>query len=179
LELEEARLKGEENVEPTSSVEATVVPEESKEPADLCDECEQKAATKFCADCDSKQCDDCAETLHAVKKRKGHAVVPIHQKSEAKPNVETKKKFEEVGGKCNAHPEEKIVAYCKTCDEPICAQCMLKKHDGHTKLDLVTAKPTAQLEFEAILKDLKATFDSFVSFQGGLNENHKSAPVEI
>jgi len=75
----------------------------------------------------------------------------LRKKVKQKPN-EKKKEDSDKSGRCNAHPEEKIVAYCKSCDEPICAQCMLKKHDGHQKLDLTSAKPTAQQEYDVILK---------------------------
>lgn len=146
-------------------------PEPEKEVV-LCEECETSAATKFCADCDTKQCDECADKLHQVKKRKGHSVVALQNMETAKPSQEPKKKetSEDKSGRCVAHPEEKIVAYCKTCDEPICASCMLKKHDGHQKLDLVTAKSTVSVEYDNMLKDIKTTNENITQFHVGLTE---------
>jgi len=54
---------------------------------------------------------------------------------EEKPKQQEKVEEKDDGpvGKCLLHPETKIAAYCRTCDEPICTTCLLSNHDGHKK----------------------------------------------
>jgi len=152
---------------------------EGKKDEEMCDECESFPASKWCADCDSKQCEKCADQLHQVKKRKGHVVVSIYEKSQVIATEKKKDVPEDKSGRCVTHPEEKIVAYCKSCDEPICAVCMLKKHDGHQKLDLITAKTQVSSEYDNMLKEIKTSNENINLFHQGLNENNKVCNEEI
>jgi len=154
----------------------------SPQKEEICEECELRPASKFCGECETKQCDDCAEKLHQVKKRKNHLVVPLAQQEVALEKVMTQRRATiifEKGGMCDTHPEERIVAYCKTCDAALCTICMLKSHDNHVKQDLSTAKPENLMEFENLLKEYKLTEQSFREAQKALTDNYLAAKDEI
>jgi len=42
---------------------------EKQEEEVKCEECDDQKATKFCKDCETKQCEDCATHLHKLKKK--------------------------------------------------------------------------------------------------------------
>jgi len=152
----------------------------------LCEECGENTATKYCSDCETKQCVDCSEQLHKVKKRKDHVIVSI----DAMSSIPLKKEVTHSSnnnnnsvndnkGNCDNHASEKVVAYCKTCDVPLCTQCMLKDHDGHTKLDLNAAKDETLQEFDKNFKTLENTEKTFKDSQISLKLNHDESKKEI
>jgi hypothetical protein len=69
--------------------------------------------------------------MHKLKKRKDHVVISLKEHlssvetKEEKPKQQEKVEERDDGpvGKCLLHPETKIAAYCRTCDEPICTTC--------------------------------------------------------
>jgi len=159
-------------------------PKEPVKEVELCEECGENPATKYCNDCGTKQCSDCSEQLHKVKKRKDHVIVSIDNMSTLPPKKEVPVTVPVVTavdnkGNCDNHASEKVVAYCKTCDVPLCTQCMLKDHDGHTKLDLTTAKDEILQEFDKNFKILENCEKSFSEAQVALKLTHDSAKKEI
>jgi len=56
---------------------------------------------------------------------------------------------------------------------------MLKKHDGHQKLDLITAKTQVSSEYDNMLKEIKTSNENINLFHQGLNENNKVCNEEI
>jgi len=150
----------------------------------MCQECEENKATKYCKDCELKQCEDCVTHMHKLKKRKDHVLISIkeylstlNESKEEKPKQEkvVEEKDDSPIGKCLLHPETKIAAYCRTCDEPICTTCLLSNHDGHKKMNLEEAKPISTEEYNNILEDLKDSNSLLTKFKKQLTENNSLA----
>jgi hypothetical protein len=91
-------------------------------------------------------------------------------KEEVKEEVKQKEEEGPVG-KCLLHPDIKIAAYCRTCDEPICTTCLLSNHDGHKKMNLEEAKPISTEEYLTILDDIKDSHSLITRFKNNLNDN--------
>jgi len=124
--------------------------EEVKEEEFNCEECDEQKSSRYCKDCETKQCEDCATHLHKLKKRKDHVVITLKEYLSSSEKVEKRvekqqpkvveEKDEGPIGKCLLHPDIKIAAYCRTCDEPICTTCLLGNHDGHKKNEFRRSK---------------------------------------
>jgi hypothetical protein len=168
--------------ETTENTTQTTVEEKEEEKAEEfnCEECDEQKASRYCKDCETKQCEECATHLHKLKKRKDHVVITLKEYLESSGKEETKKeepkkevaeKDEGPVGKCLLHPDIKIAAYCRTCDEPICTTCLLSNHDGHKKMNLEEAKPISTEEYLKILEDIKDSHSLLTRFKNNLNDN--------
>jgi len=164
-------------------VKEEIKEETKEEEVHVCQECEENNATKYCKDCELKQCDDCVTHIHKLKKRKDHVLITLKEylatleTKEEKPKQQEKVEEKDDGpvGKCLLHPETKIAAYCRTCDEPICTTCLLSNHDGHKKMNLEEAKSISTEEYLKILEDIKETNDLLTKFKKQLTDNNNIA----
>jgi len=50
-------------------VKEEIKEETKEEEVHVCQECEENNATKYCKDCELKQCDDCVTHIHKLKKK--------------------------------------------------------------------------------------------------------------
>nr|XP_022327550.1 uncharacterized protein LOC111126909 [Crassostrea virginica] len=78
----------------------------------------------FCRRCRINLCDSCIPCHLRVKSEFGHDVVDIGSKDEDKSCF------------CDAHPQYKCSAYCKTCDVVICIFCFSIRHKLHEIIEL-------------------------------------------
>ena len=93
----------------------------------LCDTCTPMPPL-YCQQCDINLCKTCAGE-HLLDDTKEHKVVPIKQKWNPKNPL------------CPKHTTKQCELYCKQCDDPICALCVLSgEHDQHKKMDIFERK---------------------------------------
>ena len=99
-------------------------------PQDLlrCKLCDTPMPPLYCQQCDINLCKACAGE-HLLDDTKEHKVVPIKQKWNPKNPL------------CPKHTTKQCDLYCKKCDYPICALCVLSgEHDQHKKSDIFERK---------------------------------------
>ncbi|XP_078323006.1 uncharacterized protein LOC111127213 [Crassostrea virginica] len=78
----------------------------------------------FCRRCGINLCDSCIPGHLRVKSEFGHDVVDIGSKEKDDSCF------------CDAHPQYKCSAYCKTCDVVICIFCVSIRHKLHEIIEL-------------------------------------------
>ena len=84
-----------------------------------CSNCEQKAATSYCAQCDAEICDSCDQSIHAMKILSNHVRGPV----DSKPTKYTS---------CEAHKEP--LKWLCSWAVPVCSQCSSNGlHDEHER----------------------------------------------
>ena len=84
----------------------------------------QTPVSFFCRRCKINLCDSCIPCHLRVKSEFGHDVVDIGSKDEVDSCF------------CDAHPQYKCSAYCKTCDVVICIFCISIRHMSHEITEL-------------------------------------------
>ena len=87
-----------------------------------CDQCEVNPAKFICKTCPGQLCEEC-KTEHEKKKlTKNHDITEYTSE-----NVE----FYDLLY-CFDHKTKSLEYFCKFCEKPICAECILESHNGHT-----------------------------------------------
>ncbi|KAL0243192.1 hypothetical protein GEMRC1_005753 [Eukaryota sp. GEM-RC1] len=85
-------------------------------------ECEEAAATCYCAECDADFCDDCFNPAHRPKLLRSHAAVPLN------------KKHAYIVPKCPSHSMKSLELFCTFCSVALCSTCaFLGDHDQHKR----------------------------------------------
>ena len=84
----------------------------------VCNLC-QEPVSFFCRRCGVNLCDQCALSHLRTKSKFGHDVVDFASKDDDDSFL------------CDSHPQHECLAYCKTCDVPICILCVSIKHKSH------------------------------------------------
>jgi len=83
-----------------------------------CDVCESgDDATYFCVDCKQNFCTMSERTHSRINVAADHKVVPIV--------------YIQPKNKCHKCSEEEALFCCETCNQVLCAECFVKKHNGH------------------------------------------------
>lgn len=88
-----------------------------------CDQCRQSVLF-FCRQCKFNLCEYCIEYHQRTKSRNGHDIVDYDERN----NEDT--------SKCGFHPQNECVAYCKSCNVPICLLCITLRHKSHDVSEL-------------------------------------------
>jgi hypothetical protein len=142
-----------------------------------CNECGEEQSTHFCVECNVQLCKSCSGVIHSLKKRKDHHIMDVkeHLAKRSQQPQDTKEK----SGNCQSHPNEAVIAYCITCEDPICLSCALGKHDGHTRKNLNDAQPEATKEFSQLLDESKSTNADLHTFQNSLTEENKKVKQSV
>ncbi|KAJ8311009.1 hypothetical protein KUTeg_011454 [Tegillarca granosa] len=98
-----------------------------------------------CINCDELMCETCKKS---------------HLKSKAFKNNKTTclispemYKIKQTGTKCQSHPEEDLLMYCKTCNFPICRECVtIDVHLNHSMLKVEEVIDTKQEQLSNIIR---------------------------
>ncbi|XP_062604662.1 uncharacterized protein LOC134266439 [Saccostrea cucullata] len=88
---------------------------------DLCD----KPTHQFCNNCNVTVCVDCIDKHIESLKSQIHDIVPYKER---------KKRL--VFSACASHANQKGLRHCQQCDIPICFNCAIGPHSGHTIKDM-------------------------------------------
>lgn len=86
-----------------------------------CAICEEKFAKFLCKTCSGNICEKCKTEHEKTKMFKHHEVVPW-QSSEDLVTVLH----------CTDHTKKKLECFCDMCNKPVCTECMVFSHNGHT-----------------------------------------------
>lgn len=125
----------------------------SNGPPFFCGCCDDNAsASSHCRDCNELLCDNCLSAHIRVKLTKTHSIARLDDKSatsnllssvirKAQSISPTNLYFNE---HCEFHVNEIIRFYCESCFTPICGECSLKEHRGHSYSYLQGALENAQ-----------------------------------
>lgn len=118
-------------------------PEEERRSRELqvCENCDQRAATLYCHADRANLCPECDVEVHAKGRLAArHQRVPLQ--SEAQRAISL----------CRSHPDKTVEFYCQTCSRPVCISC--KMIGGHAsgeaaKHRLITATEAYAATLEA------------------------------
>ena len=114
----------------------------------VCNLC-QEPVSFFCRRCGVNLCDQCALSHLRTKSKFGHDVVDFASKDDDDSFL------------CDSHPQHECLAYCKTCDVPICILCVSIKHKSHEISELHD-------KIEGLLKDIALENNRLQLFCGQL-----------
>jgi hypothetical protein len=133
---------------------------ETKKKADkeICFECGDCVATKYCMDCKAGLCEVCTTSLHIPRTFSTHSIVDIGAKKSPTPV-------------CSSHGGKKMKLFCVSCSETACSLCASHgQHKGHeckliqevaaSKRKLVESAVLQSKESEARLQDLAKSMRS-------------------
>lgn len=127
----------------------------------FCDEHETVSATHFCYNCSYSLCKNCAK----VHERSTAAEPHVCTETGSIDEVTNVSDVLLVRGKdlefCDVHPNRTLTLWCLVCDCPVCEQCSLLKHKGHTHEYL--SKITEHTEGE--LNEIKTQAEKYIREQ--------------
>lgn len=78
----------------------------------------------FCRQCKFNLCEYCIEYHQRTESRNGHDIIDYDERNN------------EGISKCGFHPQKECVAYCKSCNVPICLLCITLRHKSHDVSEL-------------------------------------------
>jgi hypothetical protein len=133
----------------------------------ICQECEEEQSVHYCLECDEKLCESCSKILHSFKKRQNH-----HFEEEKEIFMESKR-----NGNCDFHQSEKIIAYCETCFELCCFECLkLQNHKEHQMVELVEDLSS---NYDKIKEIYQSCFNVFVETEKKFKSDEEKSIQEI
>ena len=128
-----------------------------------CDSCVNPTsgpAVAFCTDCCEFLCKLCREFHRHSKRTLKHEIIEVGEKKNTTFTQSMKpREFYCTEPK---HESEVLKFYCKTCDQLICRDCVLIKHDGHERTDLSEIAKEQRGEMKSLLEpasEAMATLD--------------------
>lgn len=92
-----------------------------------CDNCEENAAKFLCKTCVGNLCEPC-QSEHLKKKiTKNHEIVSLTSHDDMVDVFY-----------CTEHTKKKLECYCNRCRKPVCTDCIIHSHNGHSVKHLST-----------------------------------------
>lgn len=92
-----------------------------------CDNCEEKAAKFLCKTCVGNLCEPC-QSGHLKKKiTRNHEIVSLASHDDMVDIFY-----------CTEHTKKKLECYCNRCRKPLCTDCIIQSHNGHSVKHLST-----------------------------------------
>ena len=87
----------------------------------ICEDCEERLATKFCVECDQRQCDACEEEIHRKSRRAKHSRSAIIKKPQNKEPPSKSCGFPETKSIDISAPSV-VRTLCEECDSDGCTK---------------------------------------------------------
>lgn len=106
-----------------------------------CDNCEENPAKFLCKTCTGHLCEPCKSKHESKKITQNHEIVSLASRNEEMLDLLL----------CPNHTKKKLECYCDLCKEPVCTDCMIQSHNGHS----VKSMSTAYEEFKEYSKQKK------------------------
>jgi hypothetical protein len=88
----------------------------------------------FCLDCWKALCVECCRVHFKTKVTEQHKVRPVASIDEA--DISTRRRH--LLSHCSLHTNEKLVKFCRQCQDVICSSCFAGDHAGHDCVELKT-----------------------------------------
>ena len=99
-----------------------------------CEKCSENDATNFCRDCGQFICSACSKIHQTWAELSTHEVISLDRlEGDMTQLVPPTRKVTY----CSKHPAKESDLYCKTCEELICRDCIVRVHRDH-QYDLIT-----------------------------------------
>ena len=112
--------------------------------AKLCDKCnvddDSGVAVVFCCDCGQFLCDHCKQSHKRKPKKADHKLINLDTEEFEMPTIKHQAIY------CARHSSQelnKLIYYCKDCDQLVCPNCLLTKHKDHKIVESTDIGDTA------------------------------------
>jgi hypothetical protein len=86
----------------------------------------ERQATTYCAECQQKFCEDCADSHRRVRLTRGHTLLEIGEDGRVPEGVEKMFTLH-----CDKHLDKVLELYCFECNEVICLKFVLLRRTSH------------------------------------------------
>ena len=113
--------------------------------AKLCDKCnvddDSGVAVVFCCDCGQFLCDHCKQSHKRKPKKADHKLINLDTEEFEMPTIKHQAIY------CARHSSQelnKLIYYCKDCDQLVCPNCLLTKHKDHKIVESTDMGDTAR-----------------------------------
>lgn len=93
-----------------------------------CDNCEENHAKFLCKTCPGHLCKNCKIEHEKKKMTRSHEIILLKSNNEDMVDLLY----------CTEHTRKKLECYCNRCKEPICTDCIIQSHNGHSVESLST-----------------------------------------
>lgn len=93
-----------------------------------CDNCEEHPAKFLCKSCPGHLCENCKTEHEKKKMTRSHEIVSLMSNNENIVDLLY----------CKDHTKKKLECYCNRCKEPVCTDCIIHSHNGHSVESLST-----------------------------------------
>lgn len=93
-----------------------------------CDNCEENPAKFLCKTCPGHLCENCKTEHEKKKMTRSHEIVSLISNNEDMVDLLY----------CTKHTKKKLECYCNRCKEPVCTDCIIQSHNGHSVESLST-----------------------------------------
>ena len=125
----------------------------------MCNSCDDSStATSQCKDCNEFLCDNCVRAHQRVRLTKDHFIVRFAFDQGSKPQP-VPSPIQPVSDRppsfCDTHDHEVLRLYCDTCAQPICRECTMDNHQGHSFVYLQDAVENSKSVTLKLLADAK------------------------
>ena len=130
-----------------------------------CNCAEGSRATSFCKKCQEYLCDNCVKAHQRVRLTKDHYIERIIGRgfqNQMTPSVSLNSpslstaQGDRQQTPCSKHEHEILRVYCDTCFSPICRECTMTEHVGHSFIYLQDAIDNSKSVTIKLLNDAKA-----------------------
>ncbi|XP_052816216.1 E3 ubiquitin-protein ligase TRIM71-like [Mya arenaria] len=131
----------------------------------FCNCSEGSRATSLCKNCHEYLCDNCVKAHQRVRLTKDHFIESIKRRgfqhqitptvSLNSPSLSTAQ-GDRQNTPCSKHEHEILRVYCDSCLTPICRECTMTEHVGHSIIYLKDAIDNSKSVTVKLLKDARA-----------------------
>lgn len=134
-----------------------------------CDNCEENPAKFLCKTCVGHLCEQCKRKHDMKKLTRNHEIMSLISNNENTIDLQY----------CTKHTKKKLERFCNRCSKPVCTDCIIKYHKGHSVKSLSEAydefkdlsnKQKEEIETKIIPK-YKALLDSETAKKEALTKN--------
>ncbi|KAH3769948.1 E3 ubiquitin-protein ligase TRIM71-like [Dreissena polymorpha] len=131
----------------------------------LCNCAEGSRATSLCKNCHEYLCDNCVKAHQRVRLTKDHYIESLMNRGfpyqcQPAPVLNSPSLSTAQGDKhqtpCSKHENEILRVYCDTCLVPICRECTMTEHVGHSFIYLQDAIDNSRNVSKKLIADAKA-----------------------
>lgn len=126
----------------------------------FCSSCDEGSpAISQCRDCNEYLCERCVMAHQRVRLTKDHVIIRFqdHNGRHSKPQSSP---IQPVSDRppsfCTYHEHEILRLFCDTCSQPICRECTMSEHSGHSFIYLQDAVDNSKTITLKLLADAKA-----------------------
>ena len=109
-------------------------------PPPVCYSCEDdhSISVAYCKDCEYMLCKDCSTVHKKTKKYNFHTIFSIDE-LKRKSQIDLLNELfssNSTSPLCSDHDSQNLSSYCLVCNVPVCDECILSTHNGHSVEDI-------------------------------------------